>query len=340
MSEQPKSETIRQWFQRTTRRSRKAILYATIVIGIVMGISWHNMSVNTMSRIQTFNGALSVPLLAGLWTAALLILFLRPTREAAFRSQETLDSGIGALDKKIDAGLVAMDKKMESANKMLADAFANKIIPAADCWNRVGQRIEKILVDGLVEEVKGAIKDIKETASRLEKTAAEGNGEIKKFVADTGPAIDALKRIQVRLDNELGDGFVDDLKSAMQSVRELGGMPSAPKEKKSAPIPPVVAKRPAAAAPVAVELPQAYVPAVPVPPLAPILVVPPMPVPVVETIVVETTPQTVDTTPTVIDISHPVVIQKLQPPQSKEPDLDRALKVIGKKKPIPAGRPA
>lgn len=317
MSEQQKNETIRQWYQRTTRRARKAIFYASIASSVVMAFSWSNMSILTMGKIQTFNGALTVPFLAVIWTSALVFMFLRPTREAAFRSQESMDAGIKSLEGRLDAGIKDFDKRVDTLTKMFSDALNNKIIPAMDCWNRVGQRIEKVVVDGLFDEMKAAMKEVKETTGRLELKAAEGNGEIRKFVADTKPAIEALKRIHTRLDKELGDGFVDDLRSAMQSVRELGGMPSVNTRPTVLPI----AKR-----------------QVPAPPPVPEVELAPEPAPAVEVPAAEERPAFVETPSLMADTSHPVVIEKPvpapppAPPVAHEPDLDRALRVISKKK--------
>lgn len=327
MSEQPKHETIRQWYQRTTRRARKAILYAAIASALVMAWSWSHASLNTLGRIQTFNGALTVPALAIIWTAALVFMFLRPTREAAFRSQESMDSGIKSLEGRVDAGIKDFDKRVDVLTKMFSDALNNKIIPAMDCWNRVGQRIEKVVVDGLFDEMKLAMKEVKETTTRLEAKAVEGNVEIKRFVADTKPAIEALKRIHTRLDKELGDGFVDDLRSAMQSVRELGGMPAVDTRPTVLPI----ARR-----------------QVPAPAPAPVheVELPPEPAPVVEAPPPQVTPAVAEAPSPMADTSHPVVIEKavpVPPPAPsvvREPDLDRALRVISKKKPAVAGRPA
>jgi len=320
MSEQPKNETIRQWYQRTTRRARKAILYAAIASALVMAWSWSNASVNTLGRIQTFNGALTVPALAVIWTAALVFMFLRPTREAAFRSQESMDAGIKSLEGRLDSGIKDFDKRVDILTKMFSEALNNKIIPAMDCWNRVGQRIEKVVVDGLFDEMKAAMKEVKETTVRLEAKASEGNVEIKRFVTDTKPAIDALKRIHTRLDKELGDGFVEDLRSAMQSVRELGGMPTVNTKPTVAPI-----KQPAA--------PEA--PPLPIP--APAVTYQPEPEPVkipVRPVIQDEVPA--QPAAPLADTSHPVVIEKPKPAAPAaapaEPDLDRALRVISRKK--------
>jgi len=319
MSEQPKNETIRHWYQRTTRRARKAILYASVASFVIMALSWSHMSISTMGRIQTFNGALTVPFLAVIWTSALVFMFLRPTREAAFRSQESMDAGIKSLEGRMDLGIKDFDRRVDTLTKMFSEALNNKIIPAMDCWNRVGQRIEKVVVDGLFDEMKLALKEIKATAAHLDAKATEGNGELKRFVADTKPVIEALKRVHTRLDKELGDGFVDDLRSAMQSVRELGGMPSANARPTVLPVGP----RPAPAAP-APEPEPVPVPAFVSQPASETAV------PVVEAPITSLS-----------DTSHPVVIEKptaapspaapAPAPAPAEPDLDRALRVIKKR---------
>jgi hypothetical protein len=318
MTEQT-SETIRQWYFRTTRRPRKAILYASILSFVAMWISWGHMPPGVLVKIQAFNSALTLPTLAILWTSALVFMFLRPTREAAFRSQECMDAGIKSLEKRVDIGINEMEKRLDNVTKIFSEALNNKIIPAMDCWNRVGQRIEKVVVDGLFDDMKEALKEIKATAKQLEAKATEGNGEIKKFVTDTAPTVEALKRIHARLDRELGDGFVEDVRSALQSVRELGGMPSMNTKPTVLPIGP----RPAVPAPI----PETAAASAP------------------ETVEIKAPIERgPEIAPPLLDTSHPVVIEKPVPAQkpapvpAKEPDLDRALRVISKKKVVAAGK--
>jgi hypothetical protein len=293
------TETIRQWYYRTTRRPRKAILYASILAFVGMWLAWKFMPVETQIRIQSFNSALTIPTLAILWTSALVFMFLKPTREAAFRSQETLDAGIGALEGRLDVGIKALEKRLDTVTTILSKALDSKIIPAMDCWNRVGQRIEDVIVNqGLLEEVKRVMGELSEGVKRMEAHAT-----------DVKPTILALKGIQEKLDHCFDENFVDDLKLAVEGLREFNRPPTQKAVKKS--------------------VPKTVVPESP----------PPAPASLVAPEASES-PEFPKALP-LRDVSHPVVIKKIKPipefaapvqEKTPEPDFDLALRTIGKKK--------
>jgi hypothetical protein len=216
-----KPESIREWYQRTTKRARRALFWSTLVSFAVMGLMWTCASTNTLTRLQTFNGALTVPLIGGLWIFAFIFMFLVPSREASFRAQETLEDGVRTLHK-----------------------FAEEeVLPVIQIWERIGQRIEKEYPE-LKKRLEDSVADLKQTAQRVEK-ALEENGELVK---DARPVLAALKRIEDRFEADL----LDDMKDMVEAVKRMSGVPpTAPAPKAEVPASSVPSVAVQAGAPVA-----------------------------------------------------------------------------------------
>lgn len=206
-----KPESIRQWYERTTRKARKAFVWATVFSLAVMVAMWVVAPMTTLGKLQTFNGALTVPLIGGLWIFAFIFMFLIPSREASFRAQETVEGAVAIMKKAVDENL----------------------IPVLKIWERVGLQVEKEYPE-LKKRVEESLAELKETSKKVEK-ALEGNAS---FVEEARPVLQALKRIEERFDEDV----LDDLKLAAQAVQRMGGMPAF----KPAPAAPAA---PAAAAP-------------------------------------------------------------------------------------------
>lgn len=192
-----KAESIRDWYGRTTRKARKAFVWATVVsLSVMMGM-WVMAPMASLSKLQTFNGALTVPLIGGLWIFAFIFMFLIPSREASFRAQEALEDGIGTL------------KKMTEEH----------VVPAAKTLERVLLQIEKEYPE-MRKRVEEALVELKYTSKQVEK-ALEDN---KTFVLEARPVLQALKRIEERIETDL----LEEVKLAAEVVQRMGGMPGAP----------------------------------------------------------------------------------------------------------------
>lgn len=209
-----KSETIRTWYDRTTRKTRKIIGWTSIIGAVSAVFFFFYVPPAYTLRLQVFNGAWVIPIAALIWIVAFVWIFLIPSREVGFRSQEALDR----------------------TTEMLKDAVETSIKPALEVWQRLGRRLEAELEAGLLVEFREAIKTLRETAQKVQASTESSTGDLKAtsaelraFTSDVKPAIDALKRIQTNLEHEIKDGFFDQARLAMESIRHLGGGPASKK---------------------------------------------------------------------------------------------------------------
>jgi hypothetical protein len=214
-----KPETIRNWYDRTTRKTRKVIVWASVFAAISAVFFYFTVPPAYTLRLQVFNGAWVIPIAALIWIVAFVWIFLIPSREVGFRSQESL----------------------ERTMEMVSRAVDESIKPALKVWQQLGERLEAELDGGMITEFQDAIRALKETAERVQASTASSTGdlrttsiEIKKFSEDIRPAIAALKRIEGHLEGEIKDGFFDQARMAMESIRHLGGGP-APSRKAQVP---------------------------------------------------------------------------------------------------------
>jgi hypothetical protein len=189
-----KKESIREWYRRTTSRARGAILWATVISVALMGVMWALASLHVLQRIQTFNGALTVPLLGGVWILSFIFMFLIPSREASFRGQESLEQMV----------------------ELIRETVSKKVDPAVLIWKSIGERVQSELDKGLLDDLKGAVKDLREAAAKIH----EGNGEVKKFAADVKPVVKALQELHGKI--EKGNVLVELVEGA-RAIRALGG---------------------------------------------------------------------------------------------------------------------
>lgn len=278
--QQQPQETIRQWYDRTTKKARSGLMWCC-AISIVGGACFFAFAPLKLAQfMQTANGAVTIPIAGGIWIAAFVYIFLVPSREVGFRSQESI----------------------EQTTALLSDAVEKKIKPALEVWLRIGGRVEAELNNGLMDQIKGAVKDLREATLKITNSAENSNGEIKKFTDDAKPAIEALKNLHDKIDKGFGGDFVENLKMAVESVKQMSlppmdpGMPAmsmppkepkidkalsmiARKPKSTIPPPPLAAPAEAPAASVPVVVPSAPA-AAPVPVVQGPTVVPATTVPV------------------------------------------------------------
>jgi hypothetical protein len=101
-NQQINEESIRHWYDRTTSRARKLLLWSSIiaVIGGVFFFSFASQKAATF--IQTANGAVTIPIAGGIWIASFVYIFLVPSREVGFRSQEWIEMAVTMMQKTID----------------------------------------------------------------------------------------------------------------------------------------------------------------------------------------------------------------------------------------------
>lgn len=180
-------ESIRAWYDRTTNKVRKAIVWASI-IGLIFAVCFYVFAPQSVNlKLQIFNGAVTIPVAAGIWIAAFVWLFLLPSREAGFRSQEAMEETVRMLDK----------------------AIQEKIVPAIEVWQRIGLQVERDLPQFL--------KDAKESVETIRDIARKND----KLAEDARPALDALRRIEHRIEKELASGFVEDVRAAVDGLKDM-----------------------------------------------------------------------------------------------------------------------
>lgn len=198
MSDQvQKSEGIRQWYRRTTSTARKVLLWSTVVAIVGAVIAFFFMPSSAAMKIQTFNSALVIPIAALLWTVGLVFIFLLPQREAAFRSQEWVE------------------------------IMVTTLVPAIKKWSAIGDSVNAEL-PGMLEQMKAFAKNASETMGELRAAARILNEAVAKnemLASDAKPAIEALKRIEARIEFEIKMGLFENVNVALESIRGISGVP-------------------------------------------------------------------------------------------------------------------
>lgn len=203
-------ESIREWYDRTTRKTRLVIGWSSVLMVVSAVIFFFTVPHAVTLRLQVFNGAWVIPIAALIWIVAFVWIFLIPSREVGFRSQEALDK----------------------TTAMMEAAVEEHIKPALEVWRRLGDRLEVELATGLLPEFRETLKALRETARKIQASTESSTGdlketasEIKKFTQDMKPAIDALRRIQGNFEVEIKDGFFENIRGAAESIRHLGAGP-------------------------------------------------------------------------------------------------------------------
>lgn len=195
--EKIKPEGIRAWYFRTTSKSRKFLLWATVV-GLAIGGCVFGLSPDGfVAKIQQFNGAITIPVAGFIWIVGFILLFLVPQREASFRGQEWIEQMVSGM------------------------------LPVVEIWKNIGNKVEAEL-PGMLAQVKDSIQkanttldDLRVSAKKIDEAVLSGN----QIAEDARPAIEALKRIEASLEAELKKGFFIKVDSALESIQTLGGLP-------------------------------------------------------------------------------------------------------------------
>lgn len=185
-------ETIRQWYERTTKKVRRAIKGACIVAAIAGVLLWLLAGFGTLARIQTFQGAFTIPVVGGIWLLSFIFMFLIPSREASFRSQEWIEAMVAVVERTV----------------------RSKVAPAAETWLKLGERLERD-IPALIHEFREGLQTLRYATTRIE-LALEKN----ELVAEEArPVIDSVRRLGERLENEIADGLLEDIRGAVRGAR-------------------------------------------------------------------------------------------------------------------------
>jgi len=185
----PKKESIREWYARSTGWAGKVIVFVTLCSFVTMGIMWAVASLPALQRIQTFNGALTIPLIGGVWIFGFIFMFLVPSREASFRGQESME---------------AMGETVEK--------IAEKVSVAVEIWSRIGSRIESEF-PAMLQKANATLDEVAAAAKRIDKAGED--------MTDLKPAIEALRRLETRLETEIQSGLIEDIRTAAKGVKNF-----------------------------------------------------------------------------------------------------------------------
>lgn len=185
-----KKETIREWYARSTGWAGKVIVFVTLCSFVTMGIMWAMASLPALQRIQTFNGALTIPLIGGVWIFGFIFMFLVPSREASFRGQESL----------------------EEMGEIVKTMVNEKMAPVIEIWSRIGSRIESEF-PAMLQKANATLDEVAAAAKRIDK-AGEDMGDMKS-------AIEAFRRLEDRLEAEIKTGLIEDIRTAAKGVKSF-----------------------------------------------------------------------------------------------------------------------
>lgn len=135
-------ESIRQWYERTTLKSKRILLWVGMASMILGVLSYCYSPYGFHVHLQTFNGAFTIPVAAGLWLVAFVVIWLVPMREVSFRGQD------------------AFEDMQDKVNDLVGEVRS-----MIEQWRRIGDRVEKQLDSGLFDEARAAIREVKEFAA-------------------------------------------------------------------------------------------------------------------------------------------------------------------------------
>lgn len=193
-----KPESIRGWYHRTTSGARKFLVIFSLIAIASAIVLFLCAPQELHASVQQFNGAYVIPVAGLIWILGFLYIFLIPQREVGFRTQEFI----------------------EAMSNSVRDTLEKEIVPAVKVWQRVGERIEQEL-PAFLKKVDEGIAEIREASKKLALAIEKNEG----FAAEAKPAIEALKRIEAKVEEEIKNGFFENARAALDSVRSLGGIP-------------------------------------------------------------------------------------------------------------------
>lgn len=84
-------EPIRKWYRRTTRAALIALCWTAVISIVFSVVAFLFIPQDVTAKLQVFNGAFTIPVFGGLWIASFIFLWLNPSREVMFRSQESME---------------------------------------------------------------------------------------------------------------------------------------------------------------------------------------------------------------------------------------------------------
>jgi hypothetical protein len=189
------------------------VVALTFCMAVYFGLSayYGGDPVATQSRFNTVFQSL----LIGAWTW-FMFPYIRVTLQMMLYGLQLNERTASFFSKPEESPLVQyLEKRLE--------AERGKIEETMGVWKRVGEKVEAEL-PGLLKKVDEGFKELKDSAQKLS-LVIEKNESI---AAEARPAIEALKRIEAKVEDEIKRGLFEKAHAALDSVRTMGGLP--PKE--------------------------------------------------------------------------------------------------------------
>ena len=143
-------ESVREWYERTTRTKIRLVTTAVVVSALAALILWVWLPADTILKLQVFNGAVTIPIGALIWIAAFMLIWMIPIREVSFRTLEATN----------EMQQSVIDFFEGKAQKLIED----EIRPTLEIWRNLGKRLEEQLDKKTLDELKESIRSIAEFA--------------------------------------------------------------------------------------------------------------------------------------------------------------------------------
>lgn len=171
MTEEGKPEGVRAWYDRTTKKARRSLVWATLVTMVAAVLIYIFAPHALHLKLQIFNGAYVIPAAGAIWIAAFMFIWLIPMRELSFRSQESI----------------------ERTENRVQNALQNEIIPAIQIWKRLGEKIERHVDSGLLAEIRTTTSEARVFMKGLDGRLKAIENEVKPAVTEMREAIQEMR---------------------------------------------------------------------------------------------------------------------------------------------------
>ena len=211
MIEKPTNEYVKNVYRQSKIFTFVALVFCT---GVYFFISYlyRGDAVQTQSR---FNSVFQ-SLLIGAWTW-FMFPYIRVTLQMMMYGMTLNERTADFFSKPTESPLIQyVEKKLSEQSAVQKEIFEREILPVIQTWQRIGKQVEEQvpnLIQGLTE-MRDAAKKLDQVIEKNEHLAVEAK-----------PAIDALKRIEAKVEEEIRTGFFEDVRSAVDSVRGMSGIP-------------------------------------------------------------------------------------------------------------------
>jgi hypothetical protein len=211
--EKPNDEFVRN-INKQSRVFTVVALSFCITVYFSLSYYYGGDPVATQSRFNTVFQSL----LIGAWTW-FMFPYIRVTLQMMLYGLQLNERTAAFFSKPEESPLVQyLEKRLE--------AERGKIEETLGVWKRVGEKVEAEL-PAFLKKVDDGFKELKDSAQKLS-SVIEKNESI---AADARPAIEALKRIEARIEDEIKKGLFEKANAALDSVRTMGGLPPKEEEK-------------------------------------------------------------------------------------------------------------